>query len=57
MFPNGNPQSMKYLLFQTGKVYESGTLVGSVGNSGTTLVPHLHLVWGFVDNNERYAKK
>jgi len=37
-----------------GNHYPAGTVVGTVGNSGTTLVPHLHSVWGFTDANNRY---
>jgi len=37
-----------------GNNYPAGTVVGTVGNSGTTLVPHLHSVWGFTDANNRY---
>jgi len=37
-----------------GVTYPTGTLVGKVGNSGTTLVPHLHVVWGFTDKNKRF---
>merc|ERR1712127_514767 len=37
-----------------GETYAAGTPVGTVGNSGTTLVPHLHTVWGFTDNDNRY---
>jgi murein DD-endopeptidase MepM/ murein hydrolase activator NlpD len=28
--------------------------VGKVGNSGTSLVPHLHVAFGFNDQNDRY---
>jgi len=37
-----------------GNNFPAGTKVGTVGNSGTTLVPHLHAVWGFTDANNRY---
>jgi len=37
-----------------GSTYMAGTRVGNVGNSGTTLVPHLHAVWGFYDSDDRY---
>merc|ERR1719242_1358430 len=37
-----------------GGEYAAGTFVGTVGNSGTTLVPHLHVVWGFTDKNNRF---
>jgi len=39
---------------QEGSFYPVGTEVGAVGNSGTTLVPHCHTVWGFTDVNNRY---
>jgi len=39
---------------KVGDFHPAGTLVGSVGNSGTTLVPHLHVVWGFTDSNSRF---
>jgi len=39
---------------RVGRDYPAGTLVGTVGNSGTTLVPHLHVVWGFTDANDRF---
>ena len=31
-----------------------GTPMGEVGNSGTTFTPHLHIVFGFTDQNDRY---
>ena len=31
-----------------------GTMCGENGNSGTTLVPHLHIVYGFTDDSGRY---
>ena len=31
-------------------------MVGKVGNSGTTLVPHLHVVLGFTDAGNRFVK-
>jgi len=37
-----------------GSHYPAGTVVGHVGNSGTTLVPHCHSVWGFFDRDDRY---
>ena len=40
-------------LSQVGNEYSAGTKVGTVGNSGTTLVPHLHVVWGFTDMDGR----
>lgn len=39
---------------RVGNTYPAGTLVGTVGNSGTTLVPHLHAVWGFNDLENRF---
>ena len=39
---------------EVGNFYPAGTLVGEVGNSGTTYVPHLHLAFGFFDQNGRY---
>ena len=39
---------------EVGGFYAAGTLVGQVGNSGTTYVPHLHLAFGFLDQNGRY---
>ena len=32
----------------------AGTAIGEVGNSGTTYVPHLHLVFGFTNANGRF---
>ena len=37
-----------------GNFYAAGALVGAVGNSGTTLVPHLHVALGFSDQNGRF---
>jgi len=31
-----------------------GTALGENGNSGTTLVPHLHIVYGYTDSQGRY---
>ena len=36
-----------------GEEYPAGTVVGTVGNSGTTYVPHLHVVWGYTDSDDR----
>jgi len=38
----------------SGTIVTAVEKVGTVGNSGTTLVPHLHSVWGFTDANNRY---
>jgi len=32
----------------------AGTVVGEAGNSGTTYVPHLHIVFGYTDQSGRY---
>lgn len=42
------------LFLAVGQDLPAGTFLGRVGNSGTTLVPHLHLVFGFFDQNDRY---
>jgi len=39
---------------RVGQEYAAGTYLGQVGNSGTTLVPHLHVVFGFTDANNRF---
>jgi len=37
-----------------GQFLEAGAYVGTVGNSGTTYTPHIHMVFGFTDQNGRY---
>ena len=32
----------------------AGTAIGEVGNSGTTYVPHLHVVFGFTNGSGRF---
>jgi len=39
---------------KVGHYYPVGTQVGKVGNSGTTLVPHCHITWGFTDREGRF---
>ena len=39
---------------QQGQFLEVGTFLGQAGNSGTTFTPHVHLVFGFFDQNGRY---
>ena len=31
-----------------------GTYIGDAGNSGTTFCPHVHITFGFFDQNARY---
>ena len=37
-----------------GDMLTAGTLIGEAGNSGTTYVPHLHIVFGFTDMSGRF---
>jgi len=37
-----------------GDMLTSGTVIGEAGNSGTTYVPHLHIVFGFTDMFGRF---
>jgi len=37
-----------------GRQVVAGTVVGETGNSGTTYVPHMHVVFGFTDHNNRF---
>lgn len=37
-----------------GDTLTSGTVIGEAGNSGTTYVPHLHIVFGFTDMFGRF---
>jgi len=37
-----------------GDILTSGTVIGEAGNSGTTYVPHLHIVFGFTDMFGRF---
>lgn len=39
---------------QVGQFYPVGTPAGRVGNSGTTLVPHCHVTWGFTNSQGRF---
>ena len=48
-----SPATAGVLLLQAGEHYPVGTPLGLVGNSGTTLVPHCHVTWGFTDCNQR----
>ena len=37
-----------------GDMLTAGTVVGEAGNSGTTYVPHLHIVFGYTDASGRF---
>ena len=37
-----------------GDALTAGTAIGEVGNSGTTYVPHLHVVFGFTNGSGRF---
>jgi len=39
---------------QVGDALTAGTAIGEVGNSGTTYVPHLHVVFGFTNGSGRF---
>ena len=39
---------------EKGQYLEAGTFIGLAGNSGTTFTPHVHMVFGFFDQNGRY---
>jgi len=39
---------------QVGDMLTAGTVIGEAGNSGTTYVPHLHVVFGYTDVSGRY---
>jgi len=39
---------------QVGATLTAGTALGQVGNSGTTYVPHLHVVFGFTNGSGRF---
>ena len=39
---------------RVGDVLQRGAHIGKAGNSGTSYTPHIHLVFGFYDQNDRY---
>ena len=46
--------STNHNVVQVGDWIYPGTALGTNGNSGTTLVPHLHIVYGYTDAQGRY---
>jgi len=59
----GSPAMLRLLHMKEGSIPQNiqvgadlavGTPLGQVGNSGTTFTPHLHVVFGFTDQNDRF---
>ena len=46
---NTIPNSIK-----VGDILPARTFIGKTGNSGTSYTPHIHLVYGFYDQNDRF---